>query len=98
MAMMLRPPRGGAWLEVGEVVSRFQAEFKEVRTTKEGVDSYADSIAGSYRKQGHAALADRIDAVKNRGVAVVITDEAPERSVAFIVFPGVPLMAGFTSV
>jgi len=97
MAMMLKPPPAGTWLDPEEVLRRFRSEFNRAESFREGVDSYIDRLSAGYRHQGHAALADRIASLKSSGVAVVISDGSPPLSVMFILLPNVPLMAGFTS-
>lgn len=97
MAMMLRPPKGGSWLSVNEIVTRLQSEFKRVQVAPGGAAEYAANLAASYRKAGQGALADRIEAAKDEGAAIGILEEDPGHSFVLMVLSEFPIMAGFAS-
>lgn len=95
--MMLKPPPGGAWLEVEGVVARLKAEFARVDVAPGGARDYAESVARSWRQAGQAERADRLEAVKDRGAAIAVVEGEPKVALLLMVLPGVPLMAGFGS-
>lgn len=98
MAMMMRPPKGGFWHDVDEVVRRLRAEFARVDVTQDSVKAYAESVSRSFREAGRPEHADRVDAAKDRGVCIQIVDGNPQQPLVLIVLPGIPIMTGFASV
>ena len=97
MAMMLRPPKGGLWHEPDEVVRRLREEFARVDVTRDPVRAYADSVAKSFRASGRTEHADKVDAAKDRGVFVQVTEDNPQQPLILVVLPGIPIMTGFSS-
>jgi hypothetical protein len=95
--MMLRPRPGAAWLGVDEVLRRLRAEFPQVQTQPGGAAEYALHMAVKARKDRRPELADRIEAKKDQGAMVLLSDGTPGPGVVFPLLPEFPLMAGFAS-
>jgi hypothetical protein len=94
---MLRPPKGGTWLEVDEIIKRLRAEFSKVTVIAGPTADYARQLALDYRADGHVDLAHRIEAVKDQGAWIEVVDGNPAITQALPALPGVPIMAGFQS-
>ena len=97
MAMMLKPPPGGAWLAVDEVIARLRAEFARVEVVPGGTAEFASGVAKSYRQAGQAALAECVEAVRDKGTAVAVVEGDPKHALILMVIPEMPIMAGFGS-
>lgn len=97
MAMMLRPFKDMAWLEVDEIIRRLQSEFSQVNVEQGATVEYALHLGEKFRLEGRIDLAERIEGVKDRGAAIEVIDGSPRISLAFFVLPGCPIMAGFLS-
>ncbi|HXX93068.1 MAG TPA: hypothetical protein VEN81_05510 [Planctomycetota bacterium] len=97
MAMMLRPPKGGAWLSVEEVLQRLKKEFTRVEVVLGSTADYALSVAKSWRDAGQTARADRLEAVKDQGATVGVVEGGPQFAMILMVLPEFPIMAGFQS-
>jgi len=96
--MMLRPPKGGFWHNVDEVVRRLRSEFARVEVSRENVGRYADSVAKSFRDAGKADHAAKVEAAKDRGVFLQVSDGDPGQCLVLVVLPEIPIMTGFQSV
>src|SRR5262245_47249932 len=97
MAMLLRPLKGSPWLDVDEVIRRLRSEFVRVEVSPGGGKQFAESVAASYRKAGQADLANRVEAVKDKGACVGVFEGSPDRALILIVLPEFPIMVGFNS-
>ena len=94
---MLKPPQGGSWLDIKEVIKRLQSEFTQVEVVPGGIPEYGAKMAESYRNAGQPELADRVDTVKDKSVVVRVVEGDLKNALILIMLPEIPIMTGFGS-